>query len=46
MGPMHWIHGWGLAYGIYPWGSALVRWEKLKKVPQMAMGRVQRKLNF
>ena len=24
MGPMHWIHGWGLAYGIYPWGSALV----------------------
>jgi hypothetical protein len=22
------------------------RWEKLKKVPQMAMGRVQRKLNF
>ena len=24
MGPMHWIRGWGLAYGIYPWGSALV----------------------
>jgi hypothetical protein len=24
MGPMNWIHGWGLAYGIYPWGSALV----------------------
>jgi hypothetical protein len=24
MGPMHWIHGWGLAYGIYPWGSGLV----------------------
>ncbi len=24
MGPMHWIHGWGLAYGIYPWGSSLV----------------------
>ncbi len=24
MGPMHWIHGWGLTYGIYPWGSALV----------------------
>jgi hypothetical protein len=24
MVPMHWIHGWGLAYGIYPWGSALV----------------------
>jgi hypothetical protein len=24
MGPLHWIHGWGLAYGIYPWGSALV----------------------
>jgi hypothetical protein len=21
---MHWIHGWGLVYGIYPWGSALV----------------------
>ncbi len=20
----HWIHGWGLAYGIYPWVSALV----------------------
>ena len=19
MGPMHWIRGWGLAYGIYPW---------------------------
>jgi hypothetical protein len=24
MGPMHWIHGWGLAYGIYPWDTALV----------------------
>jgi hypothetical protein len=24
MGPIHWIHGWGIAYGIYPWGSALV----------------------
>ena len=24
MGPMHWIHGWGLAYGVCPWGSALV----------------------
>jgi hypothetical protein len=24
MGQMHWIHGWGLAYGIYPWVSALV----------------------
>ncbi len=24
MGPMHWIHGWGLPYRIYPWGSALV----------------------
>ncbi len=24
MGPMHWIRGWGLAYGIYPGGSALV----------------------
>jgi hypothetical protein len=24
MGPMYWIHGWGLAYGIYPWVSALV----------------------
>jgi hypothetical protein len=21
MGPMHWIHGWGLAYGFYPWGQ-------------------------
>ena len=21
MGPMHWIRGWGLAYGIYPWQS-------------------------
>jgi hypothetical protein len=20
---MHWIHGWGLAYGIYPWGNVL-----------------------
>ncbi len=24
MGPIHWIHGWRLAYGIYPWVSALV----------------------
>ncbi len=24
MGPMHWIHGWGIAYGIYPWGNARV----------------------
>jgi hypothetical protein len=24
MGPMRLIHGWGFAYGIYPWGSALV----------------------
>jgi hypothetical protein len=24
MGPIHWIHGWVLAYGIYPWGSTLV----------------------
>ena len=24
MGPMHWIRGWGLAYGIYPWDNALV----------------------
>ncbi len=24
MGPIHWIRGWGLAYGIYPWGSSLV----------------------
>ena len=24
MGPMHWIRGWGLAYGVCPWGSALV----------------------
>jgi hypothetical protein len=24
MGPMHWIRGWGLAYGIYPWVSTLV----------------------
>ena len=24
MGPLHWIHGWGLAYGIYPWDSTLV----------------------
>jgi hypothetical protein len=24
MGPMHWIHRWGLAYGIYPWVSTLV----------------------
>jgi hypothetical protein len=24
MGPIHWIHGWGFPYGIYPWGSALV----------------------
>jgi hypothetical protein len=24
MGPMHWIHGWGLLYGIYPWVSVLV----------------------
>jgi hypothetical protein len=24
MGPIHWIHGWGLAYGIYPGVSALV----------------------
>jgi hypothetical protein len=23
MGPMHWIRGWGLAYGVCPWGSAL-----------------------
>ena len=21
MGPMHWIHGWGLAYGICPLGK-------------------------
>ncbi len=27
-------------------GLPLNRWEKLKKVPQMAMDRVQRKLNF
>ncbi len=24
MGPMHWIQGWGLAYGIYPWVITLV----------------------
>jgi hypothetical protein len=24
MGPMHWIHEWGLTYGIYPWVSTLV----------------------
>ena len=24
MGPMHWIRGWGLAYGIYPWVNTLV----------------------
>jgi hypothetical protein len=24
MGPIHWIHEWGLAYGIYPWVSTLV----------------------
>ena len=24
MGPMHWIRGWELAYGIYPWVSTLV----------------------
>ncbi len=24
MGPMHWTRGWGLAYGVCPWGSALV----------------------
>jgi hypothetical protein len=23
-GPMHWIHGWELVYGIYPWVSTLV----------------------
>jgi hypothetical protein len=22
-GPLHWIHGWGLAYGIYAWISTL-----------------------
>jgi hypothetical protein len=24
MGPMHWIRGWELAYGIYSWDNALV----------------------
>ncbi len=24
MGPMCWIHGWQLVYGIYPWDSVLV----------------------
>jgi hypothetical protein len=24
MGPMHWIRGWDLPYGIYPWVSTLV----------------------
>ena len=24
MGPMHWVRGWGLAYGVCPWGGALV----------------------
>ena len=23
-GPLHWIRGWGLAYGIYAWISTLV----------------------
>ncbi len=24
MGPIHWIHRLGFAYGIYPWGNSLV----------------------
>ena len=24
MGPMHWIRGWGLVYGIYPWGALVM----------------------
>ncbi len=24
MGPIHWIRGWGLAYGIYPWGALVM----------------------
>ncbi len=31
MGPMHWIHGWGLAYGIYPWGNALVMGDLMRR---------------
>ncbi len=23
MGPIHWIHGWGLVYGIYPCHDSL-----------------------
>ncbi len=36
----------GLGISLRDWVRDEFRWEKLKKVPQMAMGRVQRKLNF
>ena len=32
MGPMHWIRGWGLAYGVCPWGIALVMGDLMEDI--------------